>query len=66
MTIYNNNKDNDSKYPIITDRLIEALTEDFPDTLPRVQKSEYELGILVGKQLVIDKLKLEKLYQEEK
>lgn len=53
-------------YPLITDNLIEVLERDFPDVLPRTYRDKFELGVLVGQQQVIDKLKLEKVYQEEK
>jgi len=56
LTIYN--------YPKISDKLIECLERDFPDKLPRKFKDNYELGILIGQQMVIDKLKVEKDYQE--
>ena len=56
-TIYN--------YPKISNRLIECLERDFPDRLPRNFKDMYELGILVGQQMVIDKLKNEKTYNEK-
>ena len=52
------------KYPQITDLLIEVLERDFPDKLPKNFKDMYELGILIGQQKVIDKLKAEKEYQE--
>lgn len=52
-------------YPEISDKLIECLERDFPDKIPRHQISEYELGILVGRMDVIDKLKIEKEYNEK-
>ena len=52
-------------YPEISDKLIECLERDFPDKLPRQQISEYELGVLVGRMDVIDKLKVEKDYNEK-
>jgi hypothetical protein len=52
-------------YPEISDRLIECLDRDFPDKLPRQQLTEFELGMLVGRMNVIDKLKLEKEYNEK-
>ena len=61
-----NNLNNIKEYPLITDILIEVLERDFPDKLPRTYKDNYELGILVGQQQIIDKLKAEKAYQEEK
>lgn len=44
-------------YPLISDKLIDCLVRDFPDRLPRNFKDMYELGILIGQQQVIDKLK---------
>lgn len=52
------------EYPQITDTLIEVLERDFPNKLPKNFKDMYELGILIGQQQVIDKLKAEKEYQE--
>lgn len=52
-------------YPKISDKLIECLKRDFPDSLPRKYQDSYELGILIGQQLVIDKLKAEKSYNED-
>lgn len=52
-------------YPEISDKLIECLERDFPDKLPRQKISEYELGVLVGRMDVIDKLKIEKDYNEK-
>lgn len=52
------------EYPQISDLLIEVLERDFPDKLPKNFKDMYELGILIGQQQVIDKLKTEKQYQE--
>ena len=52
-------------YPSISDKLIECLERDFKDILPRTYKTEFELGILIGQQQVIDKLKIEKQYNEE-
>lgn len=53
-------------YPLISDKLIDCLVRDFPDKLPRNFKDMYELGILIGQQQVIDKLKAEKQYNETK
>lgn len=53
-------------YPLISDKLIDCLVRDFPDRLPRNFKNMYELGILIGQQQVIDKLKAEKQYNETK
>lgn len=52
-------------YPEISDKLIECLDRDFPDTIPRIQLSEFAYGMLVGAMKVIDKLKLEKEYNEK-
>ena len=52
------------EYPQITDMLIEVLERDFPDKLPREYKDNYELGVLIGQQQVIDKLKFERDCQE--
>ena len=54
------------EYPTITDLLIEVLEQDFPDKLPREYKDNYELGVLIGQQQVIDKLKFEKDCQENR
>ena len=62
MRLEMNNKEN---YPNISNRLIECLERDFKDILPRTYKTEFELGILIGQQQVIDKLKIEKQYNEE-
>lgn len=53
-------------YPIISDKLIECLTRDYPDVLPRKFKDSFELGILIGQQQIIDKLKVEKNYNEKR
>ena len=52
------------EYPQISDLLIEVLERDFPNRLPKHFKNIYELGILIGQQKVIDKLKTEKQYQD--
>ena len=52
-------------YPAISDKLINCLRQDFPDKLPRKYQDAYCLGILVGQQQVIDKLVLEKKFNEE-
>lgn len=57
-------KNNTSNYPNISDKLIECLENDFIDKLPRKHLDSYELGVLVGNQQVIDKLKVEKAYNE--
>lgn len=46
MRLEMNNKEN---YPNISDRLIECLERDFKDILPRTYKTEFELGILIGR-----------------
>ena len=51
-------------YPVISNRLLDCLKFDFPDSLPRKNISEYELGVLVGQQQVIDKLISEKNFME--
>lgn len=51
-------------YPNISNKLITCLERDFIDKLPRKYINSYELGILVGNQQVIDKLKIEKAYNE--
>ena len=66
MTELKNSNSSDYDYPIISDKLIECLERDFPDKLPRTYKDNYELGILTGQQQVIDKLKCEKKFNEEK
>lgn len=50
-------------YPIIEENLIRKLRLDFPDTIPRTYKTEFEYGVLVGIQKVIDKLLYE--YKEQ-
>ena len=45
-------------YPNISDKLI--------DVLPRKFKDSFELGILNGQQQIIDKLKVEKSYNEKR
>jgi len=54
-----------SNYPLITDELIDRLEIDFPNKLPTDYINDYELGILIGQQKVIDKLKFEKEYNEK-
>ena len=53
-------------YPNINDLLIECLERDFPNKLPTNYIDSFELGVLLGQQKVIEKLKAEKLYQENK
>ncbi len=65
MNIFNNNnKFIDSKYPAISEELINKLMYDFPNRLPTDKISEFELGILIGQQRVITKLINEKQYNE--
>jgi hypothetical protein len=52
-------------YPKISTKLIECLERDFPDKLPRQYQDNFNFGVLVGQQMVIDKLKLEKEYNEK-
>ena len=52
-------------YPPITDRLIECLERDYPNTIPKTYIDSFELGVLIGQQQVIDKLRVEKAYNEE-
>lgn len=56
----------DYVYPVISDKLIECLERDFPDKLPRKYQDDFKLGILIGHQEVIDKLKCEKEFNETK
>ena len=51
-------------YPSISDKLIECLERDYPNVLPNKYISEFELGIKIGEQNVIKKLKFEKGYNE--
>lgn len=55
---------NTNKYPAISDKLLECLMIDFPNQLPTNYVDKYELGILIGQQQVINKLKVEKAYNE--
>ncbi|MCD7779682.1 MAG: hypothetical protein LUH05_03295 [Candidatus Gastranaerophilales bacterium] len=56
-------KKSEFNYPIIDEELLKRLKEDFPDTIPRTHKSEFEYGVLAGIQKVIDKLQFE--YKEQ-
>ncbi len=56
ITIYNY----PSYYPHISDKVIKCLQNDFPNQLPKTKITEFELGVLVGNQQVIDKLIFEK------
>lgn len=49
----------DFNYPYISEALIKCLERDFPDKLPREEISPYKLGILIGQQIIIDKLRSE-------
>lgn len=43
------------KFPVVPDDLLKALEEAFPDKAPReAVQNECELGILIGKQKVMD------------
>lgn len=53
-------------YPYISDDLIRKLKDDFPNKLPKVEVSAFELGRLVGQQQVIDKLIIEQQITEGK
>ena len=53
-------------FPPISDKLIESLEKIFPDKLPLKQVSDFELGVLIGQQKVISKLKVEKENQEQR
>lgn len=50
-------KDKELNYPPISEILTKCLDRDFPDKVPRKEINLYTLGILVGQQQVIDKLK---------
>lgn len=54
-----------SNYPIISDALIEKLKADFPNKLPTKEVNSFELGRLIGQQDIIDKLTMEKFYNEQ-
>lgn len=62
----NSNTSSNYDYPIISNKLIQCLERDYPDKLPRAYKDNYELGILIGQQMIIDRLKVEKKFNEEK
>lgn len=53
-----------NSYPIISDALIQVLQRDFPNKLPQKEISAFELGRLLGQQDVINKLIVEKEYNE--
>lgn len=52
-------------YPLISDKLIESLQRDFPNKLPTKQLNDFEIGRLIGQQDIINKLIVEKEYNEE-
>lgn len=60
----NSNYNLDKTYPIISDKLIECLVKDYPNKLPESEISAFELGILIGQQNIINKLKVEKEFNE--
>ena len=62
ITIYNY----PSYYPHISDKVIKCLQNDFPNQLPKKKITEFELGVLVGNQQVIDKLIFEKERSENR
>lgn len=53
-------------FPPISDKLIDCLEKIYPDKLPTQKVSEFELGVLIGQQRVISKLKVEKESQEKR
>jgi hypothetical protein len=55
---------NETIYPIISDVLIQCLKRDFPNKLPQKEVSQFVLGRLIGQQDVIEKLEVEKDYNE--
>lgn len=59
------NHDHIQDYPAISDELIKSLERDFPNRLPEEYINDYELGILIGEQKIISKLKFEKEYNEK-
>lgn len=54
----------DKNFPLITDKLINCLVTLYPDKLPLNQITDFQLGVLIGQQQVINKLKSEKELQE--
>lgn len=52
------------KFPLISDKLIDCLESLYPNKLPLNQVTDFQLGILLGQQQVINKLKTEKEIQE--
>lgn len=63
-SLTNNTIVNQVNYPAISDELIECLKNSFPNQLPETNIGEFELGVLVGIQKVINKLITEKDYNE--
>lgn len=55
-----------NSYPFISDELIRKLQMDFPNELPKVEITSFELGKKVGQQEVIEKLKIEQQITEGK
>lgn len=55
---------NQVNYPAISNELIECLKNSFPNQLPTEYISDFELGVLIGEQKVIDKMIAEKDYNE--
>lgn len=53
-------------YPIITDSLIKALQNTYPNILPENHISDFDLGVLIGQQKVITKLIAEQAYNNTK
>lgn len=56
----------ENNYPNISNKLLECLIRDFPNELPNHYVNDFQLGVLIGQQQVIDKLKAEKLFNEDK
>ena len=56
----------DFDYPNISNKLIECLDRDLPDKLPRAYVDNYEPGILIGQQQVIDRKMLFRLINLDK
>ena len=56
-------RDLPDRKPPLTEGLIKFLEETYPDSLPRKQVSDFELGFLIGQRGVVDYLK--QLYESE-
>lgn len=56
-------RDLPDRKPPLTEGLIKFLEETYPDSLPRKQVSDFELGFLIGQRGVVDYLK--QLYEQE-